>query len=459
MKMKKAIAALLTATMVFGMTGCGSKTEAPAKDKAATNEVATETAADTTADTATDTAGGEAVTIKVFSNLPDRTSGQGLVEQTLFNMYMTENPNVTIEVEALDDEAYKTKFKAYAAGSQMPDLVSVWGQPGFIDEVIDAGVLAELNEADYADYGFINGSLDGFSKDGKLYGLPRNTDVMCFFYNQKMFDDNGWSVPQNYDELLALGEQINAAGIIPVAMDGGDKWPLAIYITDAMEKIDGTGVMAKTHDAIANADFSDPTFKKAAEMLKDAVDSKLFQNGFETTDYGTAQNLFTNGQAAMFYMGSWEMSMANNQDIPAEIRDNIRVFTMPLVEGGKGKATDVSAWNGGGHSVTANGANKEEAIKLLNYMYRPDGWTKVAWENGVCMSAQDFSAYATGNETEVQKQFMDMIAGATNMSGTPINDMGTSEFKTQCEDKTQELSIGSVSVEEYLTSLEEECAR
>ena len=71
----------------------------------------------------------------------------------------------------------------------------------------------------------------------------------------------------------------------------------------------------------------------------------------------------------------------------------------------------------------------------------------------------NFSAYATGNETEVQKQFMDMIAGATNMSGTPINDMGTSEFKTQCEDKTQELSIGSVSVEEYLTSLEEECAR
>lgn len=458
MKMKKAIAALLTATMIFGMTGCGNKTEAPAAKDAGT-EVTSDAAEEAAADTANDTASGEAVTIKVFSNLPDRTSGQGLVEQTLFNMYMEENPNVTIEVEALDDEAYKTKFKAYAAGSSMPDLVSVWGQPGFIDEVIDAGVLAELNEVDYADYGFINGSLDGFSKDGKLYGLPRNTDVICFFYNQKMFDDNGWSVPQTYDELLALGEQINAAGIIPVAMDGADKWPLAIYITDAMEKIDGSGVMAKTHDAIANADFSDSTFKQAAEMLKGSADARLFQNGFEVTDYGTAQNLFTNGQAAMFYMGSWEMSMANNQDIPAEIRDNIRVFIMPTVEGGKGKATDISAWNGGGHSVTANAANKEEAIKLLNYMYRPDGWTKIAWENGVCMSAQDFSAYATGNETEVQKQFMDMIAGATNMSGTPINDMGTSDFKTQCEDLTQELSIGAVTADEYLKGLEGACAQ
>ena len=112
-------------------------------------------------------AGDEQITLKVFSNNPDRTADQGLVEQTIFDQYMEENPNVKIEVEALDDEAYKTKFKAYAAGSEMPDLVSVWGQPGFIDEVIDAGILTELNQDDYADYGFISGSLDGFSKDGK----------------------------------------------------------------------------------------------------------------------------------------------------------------------------------------------------------------------------------------------------------------------------------------------------
>ncbi len=53
------------------------------------------------------------------------------MEQTLFDQYMEENPNITIEVEALDDEAYKTKFKAYASGSGMPDLVNVWGHPSF----------------------------------------------------------------------------------------------------------------------------------------------------------------------------------------------------------------------------------------------------------------------------------------------------------------------------------------
>ncbi len=396
----------------------------------------------------------EQVTLKVFTNLPDRTNGQGLVEQTLFDAYMEENPNVTIEYEALDDEAYKTKFKAYAAGSQMPDLVSVWGQPGFIDEVIDAGLLAELNPDDYADYGFLEGSLDGFSADGKLYGLARNTDVMCFYYNQKMFDENGWEVPTTYAELQSLSESIKEAGIIPISMFGGDKWSLYIYISDLMEKIDGSGVMQKSIDAIQNHDFSDPTFTQAVDMLVDAAASGMFQTGFETADYGTAMNLFTNEQAAMFYTGSWEMSMATNQDIPEEVRDNIRVFLMPVVEGGKGDATTIAAWNGGGYSVTENAANKEEAIKLLNYMFRPEGWTKLAWENGVCMSAQDFSQFATGNETEPQKQFMELVANATNLSGTTLGDLGTSEFKTICEDKSQEVAIGAITTEEYLAALE-----
>jgi len=456
---KRFLSAAMAVAMACALTACGgsggtkTETTAPAGETKAAETKAQ--SAETKGDKAGNTAGE--VTLKVFTNLPDRTSGQGLVEQTLFDAYMTENPNVKIDVEALDDEAYKTKFKAYAAGSQMPDLVSVWGQPGFIDEVMDAGLLAELNKDDYKDYGFINGSLDGFSRNGKLYGLARNTDVMSFYYNKAIFEENGWSVPKTYDELLALGEKIKAKGIIPVSMDGGDKWPLYIYVTDLMQKLDGKGVMQKTHDAIASKDFSDPTFKKATEILVDTAKKGLFQTGFETTDYGTAKNLFANGQAAMFYMGSWEMSMATNEDIPAEIRDNIRVFTMPVIDGGQGGETDIAAWNGGGYSVTAGAVNKAEAIKLLNYMFRPEGWTKVAWENGVCMSAQDFAQFATGKETEPQKQFIDVVSHASNLSGTPIGDMGTSEFKTISEDLVQEVAIGKITAEEYLKGLEAAC--
>ena len=396
------------------------------------------------------------VTLKVFSNLPDRKNGQGLVEQMIIDDYMEENPNVTIEVEALDEEAYKTKFKAYSMEG-MPDVVSIWGQPAFLDEVLDAGVLAELNQDDYADYGFVSGSLNGFMKDGKLYGLPRNTDVAGFYYNQKMFEDNGWEVPTTYDELLTLAGEIKDKDIVPLAMDGGDGWPMAVYLSDILFKLTGSDYSDVVSNAISTGDFSDENLKKATELLKESADAGLFQNGYDSQDYGTAMNLFTNGQAAMFYMGSWEASMALNEDIPEEIRTNIRVFTMPVIDGGKGTATDIAAWNGGGYAVSADSEVKEEAVKFLNYMYQPDKLSKYGWENGVGMSAQDQSAYMTGDETELQMQFVDAVNNATSVSGTPINDCGPSAFKTSIESEIQSVSNGSISVDDFLAAISEAC--
>ena len=144
---KKIMASLLTVAMTASMlVGCGGSNNgkeaaggaaAPSGD---TQEASQAGDKNEPTDTGSEAASGDAVTIKLFSNLPDSKNGQGLVEQM-----------ITIEVKALDEEAYKTKFKAYAMDG-MPDVVSIWGQPSFLDEVLDAGVLAELNEDDYIDY-------------------------------------------------------------------------------------------------------------------------------------------------------------------------------------------------------------------------------------------------------------------------------------------------------------------
>lgn len=431
---KRFLSTVLMVTMVATMAvGCGKSTATTDKKK-----------------------GDDKITLKVFSNLPDRKNGQGLVEQQIIDEYQKEHKNVTIKVETLDEEAYKTKFKAYSMEG-MPDVVSIWGQPSFLDEVLDAGVLAELNEDDYKDYGFISGSLDGFKKNGKLYGLPRNTDVAGFYYNEKMFKENGWSVPKTYDELLELAKKINDKGIIPLAMDGGDGWPMAVYLSDILYKLTGSDYSSTVSDAIKKGDFTDANIKKATEILKQTADAKMFQKGYDSQDYGTAQNLFTNGQAAMFYMGSWEASMALNEDIPKDIRENIRVFTMPTIKGGKGKATDIAAWNGGGYAVSSTSEHKEEAIKFLNYMYQPDKLSKYGWENGVGMSAQDQSAYMTGKETKLQMQFVDAVNNATSLSGTPINDCGPSTFKTSIESEIQSVSNGSKSVDDFLKTIGDSC--
>ena len=355
MKLKRMSALLLCGTMLAGtLAGCSGSSSSAATS-------------DATAATAESTSTDGAVTIKVFSNLTDRTSGQGLIEQTLFDSYMEENPNVTIEVEALDDESYKTKFKAYATGGNMPDLVNIWCSPSFLDEVVAAGTLEPLNADDYADYGFTEGSLDGVTYDGQIYGLPRNTDVLGFYYNKDLFEANGMEVPTTWDELLAAAQVFQDAGISPIAMDGQDKWPLAHFINCMIGTVKGADTYATMVNSVQNSDYSDPAWKDTVTAASEQA-SLLFQPGFETTDYATAMNLFMNGQSAMFFMGSWEMSMAPDFEVG--------YFTMPDFDGdGQGV---IGAYNGGGYAISFSSAVKEEATALLNYMFQPENWSNSA---------------------------------------------------------------------------------
>ncbi len=396
------------------------------------------------------TAAEAPVTIKLFSNLPDRKSGMGLLEETLIQNYKTEHKNVTIEVEALQDEAYKQKFKAYTSSNSLPDVMAVWGQPAFIDPVINSGYLAELTD-DYSSYNFFKGSLTGFSKDGKVYGLPRNTDMMVFYYNKKIFADNGVEVPKTMDDLIALGKKFNGLGITPCVMDGKDKYPLAIMYSDLVMKT--TGDSSLVPKAISGGALSDPAFLKSAQNMSTLIGKDFFQKSFSATDYGAARNMFAQGKAATYYMGAWEMGMVTDESLPEEFRKNIGIFMMPAVTGAAGKVTDIAAWNGGGYSIAANSKVKTQAIDFLNYLYKPENWAKNAWQMGLGLPAQNFDQYLTGKETEVQTTLADILSKSTSISGTPINDCGTPAFKTACEDLSQQFAVGMITADQYVQKL------
>lgn len=190
---------------------------------------------------------------------------------------MEENPNVTIEVEALDEEAYKTKFKAYSMEG-MPDVVSIWGQPAFLDEVLDAGVLAELNQDDYKDYGFISGSLDGFYERRKtLWTSKKHRRSRILLQSENVRRQRLGSSDYIHDELLTLAGEIKDKDIVPLAMDGGDGWPMAVYLSDILFKLTGSDYSDVVSNAISTSDFSDENLKKATELLKESADAGLFQ--------------------------------------------------------------------------------------------------------------------------------------------------------------------------------------
>ncbi len=394
------------------------------------------------------------VTIRMMSVYPDRTSGIGLLEQTIIDNYMALNPNVTIEVEALADQAYPAKFRAYQASNNLPDIFFVWGFPAQFMPIAEGGYAAELNPADFADYGFFPGTFDAYTSDGKLYALPQSIDITVLYYNKKIFADNNIAVPTSYQGLIDASIALRAKGIAPCAQNGKEKWCLSIIYDDLVLK--RTGSQAAMYDALTmKTDFAtNPDFLQAAYDFKQLMDVGFFQDSFTSADYGSARNLFGQGKAAMFYMGSWEGSLATDPNFSDEFKANLGVMAFPSTEGGKGSASDILGWSSG-FSVSANSPVKEAAIEFLKYWYLPENRTKMFWEMGLGLPAQNYEAFTTGNENEIQKQLTQMLSGSTSISICAWNDYLTPSFKTDIEGITQELAVGIKTPEQFIEAAAE----
>jgi multiple sugar transport system substrate-binding protein len=89
------------------------------------------------------------------------------------------------------------------------------GLLGDITDVWDAG-LNELGE------GF---KVASTGNDGKQYFVPWNYYIWGVYYRPSVFEENGWTVPTNLDELKSLASDMQDAGLTPFAFGNDGNWP------------------------------------------------------------------------------------------------------------------------------------------------------------------------------------------------------------------------------------------
>lgn len=447
---KRIISVLLAAAMTASITACGStggqstasSEPAPASTPASSDAASTPPADD------------KPITLKFFSNVPDRTSGMGLLEENNLNLFRDAHPNVTIEMEALQDEPYKMKLQTYMQSGQMPDLWQQWGSAAMLTPVVEGQYAAVLEPADYASYNFVPGALESFTVDGKLYGLPKNADFWVLFYNEKILKDNGIELPKTTDDLITAAATLKEKGITCISHSGKDKWPTVAMLQNLILRKTGDPTVLrnaiKEGTSSGNADFV-----AGLNEFTRLVDGGVFQPSYNADDYGTAKNLFIQGQAAMFAMGSWEMGMASDETIVEEVRSNIRAMKFPVVNGWSGKVDDLAMWYGGGYAASANSENKDMAVELLNFLVSPDVLAKNAWEKQVFIPAMKYDQYFTGSENQLQKDLTDIMGSAISTTGDLYNDLHNPSFKSDSENATLEFAGKVTTPEEYLAKLDE----
>ncbi|KKB85127.1 sugar ABC transporter substrate-binding protein [Devosia limi DSM 17137] len=270
------------------------------------------------------------------------------------------NPGITVKFETFEAANYNTILSTALAGGTGPDLMMVRAYGG-MENVASAGYLEPLTvEAIPALADFAPSALaaETMRSDQTLYAVPFASQTQLVIYNKGIFDANGITEPQTWDELIAASQKLKDAGIMPFANGTATAWQNETIVGDLVSSIMGKGFY---DDLIAGkADFTDPRYVEALAKLKEI--SAYFPDGFIGLDYPSAQQLFSSGMAAMFAGGSYELATFKTQNPDIELG----VFAAP------GKTAEdeklVAIYYDGGYAANAHGANKEAALKFLNYV-------------------------------------------------------------------------------------------
>ncbi|PKN98865.1 MAG: ABC transporter substrate-binding protein [Chloroflexi bacterium HGW-Chloroflexi-4] len=416
-KLSLLISVVIIAALLLAACGTPAATEAP---------VATEAPAAATEAPAATEAAAEPVTITWWHIT---TKDPGLTEfQKMADDYMAMHPNVTIELTILENEAFKTKLTTVMQSGEVPDIFQSWGQGGMIEQV-NAGLLKDISADLEGEWGDSLGALDAFAVDGKNYGVPWDMGAVTFWYNKDLFEQAGVEVPTTWSEFLTVCETLKAAGITPISVGEGDKWPgmhIWAYLVSRIGGAEAFSAAAASGDARTGS-FEDEAFVQAGYELKKLVDGGYFQEGFLGATHDDMNAAFGNGKAAMELGGQWSPSVqaANSADTLGV--KNLGMFNFPAVEGGAGLMTDLV---GGGNGFAIGKDAEPEAIDFVKYLTNLDNQKIVASTGmgipvakGASESISDpnmvMVADAVANSTYYQLYFDQVLPSAM---GSIIND-------------------------------------
>ncbi len=411
---KKGIAVTLAGAMVLGLAACGAKGEGGSSD-------------------------GHLV-FQIWDQ------GQKAGMESMAEAYMKEHEDVTIEVQAVGWDEYWTKLEASATSNSMPDIF--WMHSNQIYKYADNGILADcsdiVNASGYSEVSVANAT----GSDGKLYGVPKDKDIVGLLYNKELFDAAQVSYPDDtwtWDDLENASKQI-------------------------YEKTGKYGYMAYSHDQIGYWNF---VYQNGGKILNDdgteaeytekaTADAIKYYVELQKNDWCPTQEQFANtGAAEMFFSGEGAMYFAGNWDLInlcttyEDMNGKWDVAVLPKCPdpaAGEGRA---SISNSVSYATAAKGKNKELAMDFLKFLGSEEA-QKIQGESGAAIPAYNGleDAWVQSFADKGYELTLENLIGEFDYSVKYVNNPSRPSWEPKVEQTMLDIYAGTVTVDEGIEKMQ-----
>lgn len=265
----------------------------------------------------------------------------------------TEKTGIQVERNEIEHNTFQEQINNYLQGN--PDDVFTWFAGYRMQQFAEQGLIADIS-----DVWPIDGLGDSFQEaatfDGNQYFVPVSYYPWAMFYRKSVFEENGWQPPETNDDFMSLLEDMQSAGITPIAFADKDGWP-------AMGTFD-----------ILNMRLNGFEYHMALMRGEEAWDSEEVRNVFSTwrdllpyhqddplgRTWQEAAETMGSGNAGMYMLGTFVVDA-----IPDQAGD-LDFFTFPELDPAIGSdALDAPI---DGFCVAAATDNLETAKQLIGFL-------------------------------------------------------------------------------------------
>lgn len=213
------------------------------------------------------------------------------------------HPDINIEVSAPGD-AYAV-LKTRIVKGKIPDLIGLGGEQyyveyaksGIFEDLTNDPMMKSINPA-YLE------SVKKLEHSENIHALPFVANVSGVLYNKDLFEAEGLTIPQTWNELIALCQKLKSENKLPFYLGYKDDWtimqafnPLAANLMDDQAFNFTTNQYKKYNDQ-----YSDVLAK-----LKTLIDYS--QGDVFSYNYNDATIAFAKGESYMYLQGNWAIPM------------------------------------------------------------------------------------------------------------------------------------------------------
>lgn len=284
--------------------------------------------------------------------------------------FEAENPDIRVVQNQVADA--DTLIRTLLVKDKTPDVITLNANGNF-GRLAQAGVFYDFSDEAVLDT--INPAVQDILADlgtrgDEVNGLGYVNNANGVIYNADIFEEQGLTVPETWDDFIAVCDALQDAGITPFYGTLADSWT-GLPSFNALGAYPAQGdffdqMREEGEDVGPNSAVSfEQDFTEALDQQYELY-SNYMQEGYRGRTYDDGNAAFADGEVAMLLQGIWAINPVKqiNPDIDA------RIFPYPAAS----DPDDRLLVSGVDVVVTMgkNGPHQEEAMRFIDYLFQKD---------------------------------------------------------------------------------------